>query len=219
MFLFGQNRANRRASHRAHHCWVPGVPVREARPRHPHRHEFLRGSFARGKQYNNNNNPTWKAVERASHYIWFVCFRFQLHEKRFQVVVVFRVTCTQIWRRFTSELDAWKEGTAPSRRFPSSLCLMMVRVIHYLYMQCYPFYRDVYAMLLLQISLTPFPIWPVTSQRVRSTSTGSYTTDRSILPSTSCRRSLDSWSPPLARAWLEKTTQTFPTNWLALAAF
>jgi len=54
--------------------------------------------------------------------------RCLLPGKRCPDVVVSQVTCTLIWRRSTNVPEELKEEADRSRRFPSWLCLMMVRV-------------------------------------------------------------------------------------------
>ena len=52
-------------------------------------------------------------------YILTLYDKCQLHEKRFQVVVVILVTCIQTYLLFTSVRDVWKAATVLSHRYRS----------------------------------------------------------------------------------------------------
>merc|ERR1719357_1346573 len=79
--------------------------------------------------------------------------------KRCPAVEVSQVTCTRIWQQSMSVRVEYRDEMGLSPRFPSLLCRTTISPI-------------------------PFPISLATSPRVRSTWTGSCTTDRSTRPST-----------------------------------
>lgn len=49
LVFFSQHWANNYTSFGSDFSWVPGLSVREARPRHPHRYELLRRGSSRGQ--------------------------------------------------------------------------------------------------------------------------------------------------------------------------
>ncbi len=122
-----QYRANHHAPFSFDISRVSGLSVWEARPRHPHWHELLRGGSARGQpqfQHTDSHDDCRTLEINCSTRLHIRCLQ---PERRCRAAEVSPGTCTRIWPPSMRGRVEWRDGMAPSHRSPSSPCPTTVR--------------------------------------------------------------------------------------------